>query len=149
VHIFTTYRDVSQNDYWVYAYYLCSSKKLVVLSGSKDPIYKIYAVAGNIKALLKIKLEKDICVHHIRWKRVPLTQSSSGYYAVKQFLVNAQSLNINPADDYLKQIERGNKKSILKALTQPQLDQSAKSFIKKIVEQDGRTTFPKWFSSNT
>jgi hypothetical protein len=134
-------------DIWVYAYYLCSSETLVVLSGSTDPIYQIYAVAGNIKAFLKRMLGKDIHVHHIRWKKVEILYHS-GYYAIKQFLINAKSLKNNPADDYLQQIARGNRKFNLEGLTKNQLEQSVKYFRTILTDVNFRPKFPLWFSSN-
>ena len=115
VHVFVSYKDANGINNWVYTYFLGESQSLIITSRRSDPVREILAISSSIKSFLDRVLNSQIKTVQLLWRDVSLSHGNSGYYALKQFWINANKF---------KTIGHLHSRDIiLKIITIPQVEQ--------------------------
>ena len=115
VHVFVSYKDAKGINNWVYTYFLGESQTLIITSRRSDPVREILAISSSIKSFLDRVLNSQIKTVQLLWRDVSLCHRNSGYYALKQFWINANNIK---TIGYLN-----SRDMILKIITIPQVEQ--------------------------
>ena len=129
VHIFVSYKDANGINNWVYTYFIVDSQTLIITSRRSDPVREILAISSSIKSFLDRVLKSQIKTVQLLWRDVSLCHGNSGYYALKQFWINANMIKtIGQRFDYLQSIiddnyDRNVKNMILKIISISQVEQ--------------------------
>ena len=116
VHVFVSYKDANGINNWVYTYFLGESQSLIITSRRSDPVREILAISSSIKSFLDRVLNSQIKTVQLLWRDVSLCHGNSGYYALKQFWINANK--IKTIGHHLH-----SRDTILKIITRPQVEQ--------------------------
>jgi hypothetical protein len=126
VHIFVSYKDANGINNWVYTYFIVDSQTLIITSRRSDPVREILAISSSIKSFLDRVLKSQIKTVQLLWRDVSLCHGNSGYYALKQFWINANMIKtIGQRFDYLQSIidDRNVENMILKIISISQVEQ--------------------------
>ena len=92
-HLLLGYKNVQKETQWIYAYFILHQQTIVVLPCSTDPVRNVMKMVTAIKSFLDIVLRTNINIKQLKWSQVSTSNSNSGYYVFKQFLINAQDLS--------------------------------------------------------
>ena len=94
VHFLLGYKDTNKETVWLYAYFKREEGILVIVSSKGDPVRDVLSIATTLKIYLQIVTREsgDIFVEVLQWRRMSTTDYNSGYYILKQFIVNAQAI---------------------------------------------------------
>jgi hypothetical protein len=105
VHLLLGYKDVTKETVWLYGYFVKHQQCLVLLPYTDDPVREVLLTASALKTYLDIVLGSDIQIQQLQWRKVSRMSDNSGYYAFKQFVVNAREIKTS-GRDYLTMYEQ-------------------------------------------
>ena len=131
-HILFPSKNLSGQTCWVYAYFNKADKELVIMQRQCDSVYEILSISSSLKCFINIVLPKiTLKVTVVLWTSRDLCARNSGFYAIKQFWINANLISnaskkpenvhyLSLIRDYLDDEDESAQKCFLKVITTKQ-----------------------------